>query len=99
MISPHAFKKAHKEIGIGTWHGKYRGRNDHEGYGIDFETIPDFGRFMAALARRKKFDWLIEQRMHIDDMGHGIIVSWDRGYFTETKKDLDNPDQIWTGLI
>ena len=83
MVSPKAFEKAFKKIGIGDWHGKRQGRFYHEGYGVSFGTLQEYGRFVAGLAKDPAFEWLIAHDPQIDDLGRGIIASWDVELFTE----------------
>jgi hypothetical protein len=83
LKSQAAFKKAVKDIGIGRFRGLYHGRYYHKGIAVDFASAGELGVFVAKLAQMPGFTDLAAAQPHIDDMGKGIVASWDESLFAK----------------
>ena len=83
LISRTAFEEAVKEIGIGKFRGFYNGRDYHKGIAVDFDSAGELGVFVGKLATMPSFANLAAVEPHTDDMGRGVVASWDESLFTK----------------
>lgn len=83
MVTPAEFEKAVKDLGIGKYHGPYRGRHHHNGYAVTFKERDDVAAMMVRLQQVDGLSELMEEMPHMDTFGHGVIASWDESLFSK----------------
>lgn len=60
-----------------TYRGPYLGRGGHVGVAFDCEDIAAVMRLGAAISKRKNLAPLLGKGVHSDNMGRGVVVSFD----------------------
>jgi hypothetical protein len=83
LISQTAFEQAVEEIGIGKFRGFYQGRAYHKGVAVVFDGPWELGLFVGKLSTMPDFAKLSAIEPHTDDMGRGIVASWNESLFTD----------------
>lgn len=68
----------------GEYYGEYSGRGDHKGFAVSLDSTADLFALGVAMGKDPLLESLQDHKPHIDNLGHGIVVSWPMRLFTTT---------------